>query len=260
MRTRSLAHLSDLHLGLSPRTERAAAALCEALIEAGVDHVLVTGDVANRGKLAELAAFERAFAPLLDAGRLSVVPGNHDRLGDDVARWMMSERVEVEALPGLHLVRVDSTGPHNRSLLAGHGILGERDLEAIDAALDAAPPGALTVLALHHHPLPLPEEHFTERFSSWLGWPNAAELGAGPRLLERIRGRADLVLHGHRHAPSAFHLEGPRPLGIYNAGSSTQLARARVFTHVAGALAGPPRWLEAGEPAFERARPALVRA
>jgi metallophosphoesterase superfamily enzyme len=47
--------------------------------------VLVTGDVTHRGRLREWAAFEKAFEPLIESGRLTAVPGNHDRLGDDMA-------------------------------------------------------------------------------------------------------------------------------------------------------------------------------
>src|SRR5512142_1489490 len=96
--SRTLAHVSDLHLGRDAATDRAAAR---------VDDVLLTGDVTNRGRAAEHARFEALFAPVRE--RLVVVPGNHDRLGDDVARRMMRARVEVERRPGLHLVRVDST-------------------------------------------------------------------------------------------------------------------------------------------------------
>jgi predicted phosphodiesterase len=246
MRKRTLAHLSDLHLGRSRDVERSAARLCRALLDARVDHAIVTGDVTDRGRRAELLAFERAFAPLIDSGRLTVVPGNHDRLGDDVASTIArGRRVSVVTRPGLHLVVVDSTGAHNRSLLAGHGELGARDLDAIDEAIDGAAADALVVVALHHHPMRLPEELFIERVSGWLGMPNAAELALGPALLGRLRGRCDLVLHGHRHQPraAAIGLFDARPLGIYNAGSTTLLGAARLLAHAGGRLAGEAEWL-----------------
>src|SRR5512132_3816217 len=65
--TRSLAHISDLHLA--------------------------------RDRRAELAAFEDAFAPLLDEGRVVIVPGNHDRASDDAgATLMVGSRVGVADL------------------------------------------------------------------------------------------------------------------------------------------------------------------
>src|SRR5262245_53280871 len=108
-RTRTLAHISDLHLGRSREDEARAGQLCRALVEIGADHVVVTGDVTHRGRRGELALFERAFAPLLAAGAMTIVPGNHDRLGDDLEeRIMPGARVQARAVDGLYLVRVNS--------------------------------------------------------------------------------------------------------------------------------------------------------
>jgi hypothetical protein len=185
------------------------------------------------------------FAPLLD--RTVLVPGNHDRLGDDAGRAVMEARVEVEARPGLHVVRLDSTAPHNRAFLSSHGELSDGDIAAVDSAVDAAPAGVLVAVALHHHLLPLPEDHLSERVATLLGWPNAAELPLGRTLLDRLHGRCDLVLHGHRHSPSDVVLperEG-RPLHVMNAGSSPELGRARLLTHASGRLVAA-RWLDVG--------------
>jgi 3',5'-cyclic AMP phosphodiesterase CpdA len=242
----TLAHISDLHLGRSPSVFEAAVAACDALVDAGVDHVVATGDLTHRGRAAELEQFQRAFHPLLVSGRLTIVPGNHDRLGDDLGARIMGarRRVEAVALPGLYLVRVDSTGPHNRFLLAGHGALDEPTLEEIDDALGDAPLGALRALLLHHHVLPLPEETLPERIATGLGWPFAAELEQGAALIERVIGRLDLILHGHRHHPAARQVGHPvRPLGIYNAGSTTALGQALVFRHAEGVVLGEARWL-----------------
>jgi 3',5'-cyclic AMP phosphodiesterase CpdA len=244
----TLAHLSDLHLGRSAEVDDAAAALRHAVEVGGVDHVVVTGDVTNRGRLAELERFDALFGDLRRAGRLTVVPGNHDRLGDDVgAALMRGGRVEAFTTDQLYVVRVDSTGPHNRFLLAGHGDIDTEVIDEIELALDGAPRRHLVVVILHHHPLPLPEETFPERLSAFVGWPWAAELRLGLKLLERIRGRADLVLHGHRHVPRAMTLfaHDARPLGLYNAGCSTALGQFRLFQHEGGRLKTSPTWMEA---------------
>jgi Icc protein len=177
------------------------------------------------------------------------VPGNHDRLGEDAGREVMrGARVQVDDRPGLWLVRVDSTGPHNRSVLASHGALCEHVLAQIDAALAHAPADAFVALALHHHVLPLPEESWAERLAAWVGLPHADELAQGETLLQRVQGRCDVVLHGHRHVPRAFHLDaGPRRLSVYNAGSSPELGRFRLFAHRGGALLSRPRWVRAVE-------------
>src|SRR5262249_54800395 len=159
-RTRMLAHLSDLHMGRSPEDAAQAAQLARALVEIGIDHVLVTGDVTHRGKRREWELFEATFGALIETGRVTVVPGNHDRLGDDRGDAIMpGERVQCVTRDGLHIIRVNSTGDHNRSWIAGHGILLPEDLDAIDVALDETPRDHLAVIALHHHVVPLPEEH-----------------------------------------------------------------------------------------------------
>jgi 3',5'-cyclic AMP phosphodiesterase CpdA len=267
--TRTLAHVSDLHLGRSPAEEVRSAQLCRALVDVGVDHVLVTGDVTNRGRLRELAAFERAFAPLLEAGAVTVIPGNHDRLGDDLGDTLMpGERVQVAEADGLHIVRVNSTGDHNRSWIAGHGALGQADLDAVDAALDVAPADKLVVIAVHHHVLPLPEEHVAERLSSFFGWPFTAELERGRELLDRVRGRCGLVLHGHRHVPRGVRVSGADgdtagTVQVFNAGSSTELGGVRVFEHAGGELVCDPWWLQAatrssGVPAWAAEPPSVI--
>jgi len=251
MRIRTLAHLSDLHIGLSPVSDAAAAALVDLLIAHRVDHVVVTGDITHRGRASELERFRELFAPLLSGGRVTVVPGNHDRLGDDVSADIMpGGTVSVAAPAGLHLVQLDSSGPHNRAAWLTHGSVDGETIDAVVAAFDAAPPDRVAVLLLHHHLLPLPEESPLERLAAFLGWPHVGELDLGEQLLLRLRGRCDLVLHGHRHRPHAQGLwkHDARPLEVYNAGSSTALGRVRLFSHGGGLLARQPVWLD-GMPA-----------
>lgn len=242
-----IAHISDLHIGRDAATDRAAVRLAGALEESGAAAVLVSGDVTHRGLHGELARFEAIFRPLLDSGRMTVVPGNHDRLGDDAASAMMpGARVEVWQRPGLYVVRIDSTAPHNRRWLNAHGRLTPEDLAAVDAALDRAPPGAAVAAVLHHHLLPLPEDVFAERLATLVGFPFASELAAGSRLLELVRGRCDVVLHGHRHRSSEVVLDalGARPLRVVNAGSSTALQRIRTLRVRPGTGAGAERWID----------------
>ena len=202
------------------------------------------------------------YAPLLETGRLVLVPGNHDRMGHDLAVGLMDgTRVHVVHRPGLFIVRLDSTAPHNRSSIASHGVLSPADIDAVDVALDGALPDALVVLMLHHHLLPLPEDRFTEKIANFLGWPYAAELPLGRQLLERIQGKCDLVLHGHRHAASELHLRptARRPLHVYNAGSSGVLGWVRLVSHRAGALLSAS-WIQTDRPELTPRLPAPARA
>jgi 3',5'-cyclic AMP phosphodiesterase CpdA len=208
--------------------------------------VLVTGDITHGGRVDEYARFEAVVAPLRRRGALVAVPGNHDRLGSDVGRFVMGgERVDVVRRDGLYLIRMDSTGPHNRYVFASHGLILDDDLAALERALDAAPEHALVAVAMHHHPLPLPTETMSEHVSDLLGLPFADELAAGRALLRRLAGRCDLLLHGHRHAPREFQLFAStgRTLHVLNAGASGSMGRARIFAHSAGRRIGPARWL-----------------
>jgi 3',5'-cyclic AMP phosphodiesterase CpdA len=188
---------------------------------------------------------------------MTVVPGNHDRLGDDVRVEMTGGlRVSRSLTEGGGVGTVDSTGPHTRTWLASHGDVSHDELAHVDALLESAPAGTLKVVALHHHPLPLPEDTLSERLVTRLGWSNGMELPLGPQLVQRLCGRCDLILHGHRHIPRELLLcgnEQPRPLRIVNAGSSTALGMVRVFPHARGRLSADPYWLSA--PAEERAAP-----
>lgn len=242
----TIAHVSDLHVG-ERRSGEALSAIVAALEGAAVDLVLVTGDVTHRGRLGELERFTRAFAPLRE--RLLVVPGNHDRMGDDAGRWLMpGGRVAVSSRPGMYVVRFDSTAPHNRGLLACHGRLSVADVHAVDSAVGAAPPGALVVLMLHHHLLPLPGDLLVERLASLVGLPNASELERGRELVDRLRGRCELIVHGHRHSAGEVLLpprSASRPLRILNAGSTPELGRVRLLSASGGHVVAE-RWLELG--------------
>ena len=180
---RSLAHLSDLHFGQGPAREGMSRALCQVLVESGVDHLVVTGDITNKGRDQEMAAFQEAFAPLLRQGRMTLVPGNHDRLGEDSGRALMKgRRVTVEEHPGLYLVLVDSTAEHNRSYWACHGELTQRMLDEVDAALDGAPERSLVAVLMHHHLIALSVETWLERMSERLRLPYSGELELGREL------------------------------------------------------------------------------
>ena len=161
----------------------------------------------------------------------------------------MRGRVAVDRRPGLHLVRLDSTAPHNRRWIDAHGRLTAEDVEAAAAAVGEARPGELVAVLLHHHVHPLPGDDVWERLAGLVRLPWTAELDAGPALLARVRGRCDLVLHGHRHVPAEAVLDGEaaRPLRVVNAGSTTRLGHARLFVHARGRITGEA-WLTAGDP------------
>lgn len=246
MKTLSLAHLSDLHVGRSPETDARAARVLQWATQARLDHVVVTGDVTHRGRLGELERFFSYAAALDASGRLTVLPGNHDRMGDNAAGLLMEgERVRATTRPGLYLISVDSSAAHNRYGLASHGLIDFEVIGEVNAALALRPADHLCVLALHHHVTPLPEESWAESFATRVGWPYAEELKLGRELLQAVAGRCDLVLHGHRHVPRETLVDRTR---VFNAGSSSELCAVRVFRHRLGILDGEPRWVAVPPP------------
>jgi 3',5'-cyclic AMP phosphodiesterase CpdA len=230
---RHLVHLSDLHFGATRRVEDATALLVDTIIRRDADHVVVTGDITEHGREDELARFCKMFEPLARSGRLTIVPGNHDRLGDDVGAIMMGgDRVRVERKPGLHLVLVDTTRPNPGFAFIAHGHLGDDDIVAIEAAIEDAEPNALVCVLMHHHLMALPTDSWFEGVGEVVGLPFAQHLARGPGLLQRLLGRVDLVLHGHRHMPRGVWIRGARrPLGVFNAGCSPTLGSFREFRH-----------------------------
>ncbi len=249
---RRVAHLSDLHLGERARNTRMARALVTSLRAEQVDHVVVTGDITHSGAIDEYELWLELFEPLLREKRVTVVPGNHDVAGDGVAELLSDGlRVSVDARAGLFMVCVDSTAPHNRRTFRSHGALHHEMLDAVDEALRLAPRGLTRAVLLHHHVLPQPTEGLGEWFADQLGWPHAAELPLGRELLRRVRGKVQLVLHGHKHVPRESVVDDMR---VANAGSSTMLGAYRVFEHD-GALVRPGRWVQAHRPRVVPAQP-----
>lgn len=240
----TLAHLSDLHFGETPVREDVAHKLVRTLIHHRIDRTVISGDLTHGGWESEYLAFTDTFGDLLARHCVTVVPGNHDRAGDNVADILMPvERVQVEHHPGLTIIKLDSTAPHNRVVWWGHGLLTPEDLARLELALEHVPRDTLVVLVTHHHPYPLPEEGLLEHVSWRLGLPFTHALSHGDKLLELLLGRVDLVLHGHRHVPTVKVIPGPRPLAIYNAGSSTEIGGFRLFRHQNGRLCDLPSWL-----------------
>ncbi len=256
MISRRIVHVSDLHIGASRSFLRVARSIRRRLDDEGFDHVVITGDLTHRGRPSELRDFDEVFGDLVADGRATVVPGNHDRLSPSAdVRFDPRRRVERRSLGGLEVVRIDSTGPHNRSLLAPHGHLESDDLREIDRTLAGCDPRSPAIVLLHHHPVPLPADSWVEGLAGRLGWLRTEELSRGKDLLDLVRGRCDLVLHGHRHVPH-HHVPFPgdvRPLHVYGAGCSTALARVRTFAWSEGRIASSG-WWRVGEEMERRPR------
>jgi 3',5'-cyclic AMP phosphodiesterase CpdA len=278
-----LAHISDLHIGPLPavttrdllnkrllgylswrsRKQRihrieVLAALERDLRASTPDHVVITGDLVNLGLPAE---FVQAGAWLRDLGApewISVVPGNHDayvRIGQDrsLAHWA-DYMTSDEAPPPWRAAAGGFPYLRRRGPLAIIGLstavvtppgfatgrLGERQLEALDRLLtDLAGEDCCRVLLLHHPPL-----------AGACTWRKRLIDAPAFRRIVACRG-ADLILHGHEHAPVNGMIEGRESripvLGVSSTSSLDARPERRARYQIYGIERTTSGWAASGE-------------
>jgi 3',5'-cyclic AMP phosphodiesterase CpdA len=185
-----LLHISDLHAGSVE--ESAVEGSLEPFVE-GLEPelIVVTGDLAHRGRRRE---HERAAAFLRGLDRpLLVIPGNHDIPYSFPARftrpWAEFERqwetVEpVHRSNGLLVVGLNSVRPWRHQ----SGGIREPQIRRAAELLAQAPPGALRVVAIHHHLIGAPWRSRKKPVA------RRSEVLAG-----LVDAGAELILAGHIH-------------------------------------------------------------
>jgi 3',5'-cyclic AMP phosphodiesterase CpdA len=183
-------HVSDLHVGT--HEDAAVARALAALVELTRPELLaVTGDLTHRNRPAQHEAAARFLRELGSA--LLVVPGNHDIPLWPPARFARTfaafERVWGDVQPvfasdTLHLVGLNSVRPWRHQ----SGGLRRSQLAWAAARLAEAAPGALRVVALHHHMIGAP-------------WRTRKKPVAERNrvLASLVDSGAELVLAGHTH-------------------------------------------------------------
>lgn len=176
------------------RCTRAAIAEAHAW---GATRLVIKGDLTHTGsrRAWDLLASTLADAPM----PVTAIPGNHDtfplvgrvdpyvvpaQLGIPLTRW-----VDVDDLPGIRIIRINTTLPHH-----GRGRLAHVTALVADAAADARRAGRAAFLAAHHHINPAPFPIF---------WPNGITKSEGEAFLRTV-GRANRAVvytagHTHRH-------------------------------------------------------------
>ena len=208
--------------------------ILEDIDHLAADHVIFTGDLTAMGASEEFDAVRASVRHLTDEGKLTVIPGNHDRYIDSPGARHF-ERVFAAELASAMPEYADETGyPFVRLLgddvaLIGLdstrvrgwgqyvvGRLGSAQLEALARVLDDPRLANRTVHVLSHH--------------GQLG-PRGKRAGVqqsglfdGPALLVVLEGRDVLLHHGHSHVRSWHRAGGERP-HLFGGGSSTQKGR-----------------------------------
>ena len=258
-----LGHVSDLHLsdrgryprnGYAPRdcdrhSNRLAQRVLEGMEQAGVDHLVVTGDLTLS---AEASEFERA-AKLLrrwaDAGKLTIVPGNHDvwtaesvktsrflrMIGPDgrgMRKPVSSYPFASLPTPEVAIIALDSSR-YGEEPFETSGQVGSSQLQACrELVRNHVKEGRAVLLALHHH-LMLPRERVpSDSLVAQMPLSDADKL---VRLVSEVRVAG--ILHGHRHC--AFRVDIPGAAGptpVLCAGSASRVTdepvrRARGYVY-----------------------------
>lgn len=229
----TLAHLSDPHLAPLPQPQwreligkrvtgyinwrrrrrfihdPAALAHIVADVKAhALDHIAVTGDIANIALPEEYTRGRDWLEQLGDAKRLTVVPGNHDVYVPEgalyAARQWYAFMCDDEGVSGFPFVRRRgpvaliglTTGVPTAPFLAT-GWLGGKQLTELAAVLKSlAEEGLFRVVLIHHPPVSAARRH-----------KRLLDADVFLRVL-RAHG-AELVLHGHDHLHMLNWLEGP---------------------------------------------------
>lgn len=194
------------------------------------EHVLLTGDLTAMGHPDELEAMHRTLEHLFRAGRLTLVPGNHDRyvaprafesifsshLASDLPEYADAHGYPFVKLLGddVALIGLDSTRVRGWSQYFV-GRLGPQQLAALGKVLDDPRLAGRTVHVLSHHG---PLSHDGRR--EWL----ESALIDGPDFLRALHGREVVLHHGHSHIRSWHRAEAERP-HLFGGGSSTEPGR-----------------------------------
>lgn len=197
------------------------------------DQLVVTGDLSSLGDEQELAIAQELFDPWARAGRLALVPGNHDRATDKPEARAFERVFKAQLETEQHKV-VDGAGyPWVRLLGTKHalvgldstrvpgiahyfvGRLGGAQLSALRDILDSDALRGRTVLLMLHHGPTGPGGKFS--------WKESALLDA--KKLQALIDRRDVVvLHGHSHVRFWWPPHGGQP-HVLGGGSSTEPGR-----------------------------------
>ncbi len=234
-----LAHISDVHLGPLPdisyrelaskrmvgyvnwhRNRRHSlhdgivASITNDIKAHNADHLAVTGDLVNLALDAELEMARLWLETLGDPNDVSVVPGNHDAYVPGAfgkccrawQRWMTGDDqttpVSRETFPYLrvrgNVALIGVTSARASAPFMASGYFKSGQAARLRAILDKTREAGLFRVVMIHHP---PIRAAVPQHKRLLG------IGRFQRVM--LRHGAELVIHGHSHLPSLFHVQGP---------------------------------------------------
>jgi 3',5'-cyclic-AMP phosphodiesterase len=221
----------------------------EALLEVGVDHLVVTGDLTLSGEAREFERAAELLRPFADVHKLTVVPGNHDLWTEDsvdTGRFLralgpdgLGMRKAVPSYP--HLVQLGDevallaldSARHGEDPWTTPGRLGSEQLRGARALVrEQVNAGRAVLVAFHHHVVLPPERVASDAQVSRMPLADADQV---VRLVAELPVAA--VLHGHRHTAFRVDLPGAAgPTPVLCAGSASRVTdepirRARAYVY-----------------------------
>ncbi|MBB6171586.1 3',5'-cyclic AMP phosphodiesterase CpdA [Nocardiopsis mwathae] len=215
-----IAHVSDPHIAATERSRQRFGRVMDhlAALTRPVDAILLTGDVADRGRPEEYTQ----AAKLVDQPvPVLMCPGNHDDR-DAMRESPLLPRADlafpdragaplhhVRRVGGATFVLLDATVPGEP-----HGELGEADIDWLYGQLSSERPGTPVLLALHHPPATLGHPGIDD-----MGLRDPAPLAA---VIERFPDVV-AVLVGHTHAAVATTFAGRPQVGAVGVNSTLRL-------------------------------------
>ncbi len=232
----------ELHaMGRQKRFMRVKAQIEQALDDAhalSVDQIVVTGDLTALGHDDEFYAVAEILSPLIEAGKVTIIPGNHDRylrsinsvgferIFSSVLKSELPEYAVLGGYPFVHfvgerlaLVGIDSTQVRGW----GHyfwGRIGAPQLDALRRLLSDPRMQKRTVVLLSHHgPIGL-----SGTLNRW-----HTELVDGVALNQLAHEHHAVILHGHLHQRLWHRAQHHHP-HVIGGGSSTELGNEGYWT------------------------------
>ncbi|MDL2246861.1 metallophosphoesterase [Methanobrevibacter sp. OttesenSCG-928-K11] len=198
-----IVHISDLHICKYHFNEEVFLKAVDEINELKPDMILLTGDITNEGYYREFLK-AKEYLSLFDAP-LYAIPGNHDsrNLGYESFEELIGERSwRLTKNNNFTVIGVDSSSPD-----VNGGNIGRPQQLWMDSQLDECLNDSnFTIVAMHHHVIPIPE---TGRERNVLS-------DAGDILKTLIDHKVDVVLCGHKHVANIWEMNGTL---FINAGS-----------------------------------------
>lgn len=202
-----IAHISDLHISKSDFDEDIFTQAVNEINHLNPDMVILTGDITEHGYYKEFEQAKR-YLEMIEPP-LFVVPGNHDsrNLGYQTFEELFGERSWKLTMDGnFTVIGLDSSSPDE-----SRGHIGHPQHLWLEHQLDECViKEQFSVVALHHHVVPIPQ---TGRERNVLS-------DAGDVLKTLTTHEVDMVLSGHKHVPNIWKINNTI---VVNAGSLSSI-------------------------------------